>query len=346
MSFPFVYGLVMNYAQLKDFDSNLELIAKAPADNENVETICDLEFLTENGLVILGDTKFLDKFMKLENAPKVHVVLGPKVKDADLQDRALSVWCSAKPLISMSKLSAPFYERKVRGLNSWHDGRQSGEAQVDPTSLIAQGVFLGENVKIGANVRIHAGVVISSHCEIGEGSEIYPNVTIYPFTKIGKHVRLHGGSTIGADGFGYNFDAGVHHKVWHFGGVVLGDHVEIGANSCVDSGTFSPTLIGAGSKLDNHVQIGHNCQLGHGVIVCGHVALGGSTKLGDFTVVGGKAGFGNGLTLGKACQVAGGALVNCDWPDGSVVAGHPARPLKEWLKGVAWLRKESLKGTR
>lgn len=336
----------MNLQELLKLDKNLE--SAFTSGNDEVSTLCELENLEANALVVLGDAKFLKRFLELNNAPKVHVILNKSLSAEieNLKEKTLSVSLSSKPSISMSLLSQPFYEEKVGALNTWLDGRQTGSAKVDPTTLIAQGVFIGEDVIIGANVRLHAGVVISAKCEIGEGSEIYPNVTIYPFTKIGKNARIHAGVTIGADGFGYNFDQGVHHKVWHFGGVVIGDQVEIGANSCVDAGTFSATYIGHGSKLDNHVQIGHNCQLGMGVIICGHVALGGSTRLGDFTVVGGKAGFGNGLTLGKACQVAGGALVNCDWPDGSVVAGHPARPLKEWLKGVAWLRKESLKGSR
>ncbi len=345
MPFPFVYGDSMNFNQLTNYDPTLQIITtQVDAD---VVTICNLENLQEKALIFLGDAKFLKHFLTIKNPPKLHIILHESLKEqAPVLREHYSLGLSSKPSVCMSLLSKPFYQAKVQKLNSWHDARQSGEVQVDPSAYIAQGVFLGEGVKIGANVKIHAGCVIDGMCEIGEGSEIYPNVTIYPFVKIGKNVRIHSGTTIGADGFGYNFDKGVHHKVWHFGGVEIGDDVEIGANSCVDAGTFSSTKIGPGSKLDNHVQIGHNCRLGAGVVICGHVALGGSTSLGDFTVVGGKAGFGNGLTLGKGCQVAGGALVNCDWPDGSVVAGHPARPLKEWLKGVAWLRKESLKISR
>ena len=338
----------MNLDQLKNYDSTLEQLISSPKGFESIHTLCDMNFLSESGLTFITNDQYLKRFLAQENAPRVHVIINEKLKEKAslLKDRVLSLWTSKNAPVAMAKISAPFYEQKVRTINSWHDGRQSGSASVDPSAYVAQGVFLGENVSIGANVRLHAGVVITGHCTIGENTEIFPNVTIYPFVNIGSNVRIHAGSAIGADGFGYNFEAGIHHKIWHFGGVHIGDSVEIGANSCVDGGTFSATQIGAGSKLDNHVQIGHNCRLGNGVIVCGHVAIGGSTSLGDFTVVGGKAGFGDGLTLGKACQVAGGALVNCDWPDGSVVAGHPARPVKEWLKGVAWLRKESLKGSR
>ena len=148
---------------------------------------------------------------------------------------------------------------------------------------------------------------------------------------------------IGSDGFGYNFDQGEHLKIWHIGGVVIGNDVEVGACTTIDSGTFTPTLLGDGSKLDNQVQIAHNCKLGRGVIMCGQSGLAGSATLGDYTLVGGKAAVGPGFTLGDRCQIGGAAVVNNDWPDDSILGGHPARPVKEWLRGVAHLRKEALK---
>jgi UDP-3-O-[3-hydroxymyristoyl] glucosamine N-acyltransferase len=240
----------------------------------------------------------------------------------------------------MTKLSLPFYQNIKESWNDEVDGRQMGTVDIDPSSWIAQHVFIGKDVVIGKNVRIYPGVRILSGSSIGDDCELFPGVTIYQNVKIGNAVRIHGNTTIGADGFGYNFRDGIHHKLWHMGGVIIGDNVEIGANSCVDGGTFSPTLIGAGSKFDNHVQVGHNCIIGSGVILCGHVAIGGSSELGDFTVFGGKSGMGHAMKLGKACQVGGGALVNRDWPDGSVLGGHPARPLKEWMKGLAYVRNQ------
>lgn len=335
----------MIFTELTKYDNELELVCAPPSGCEDINTICDLDFLKEKSLVFLGDTKFLNKFLSLEKAPRAHLIISDKLTPEleRLKPRALSIWCSKKTPISLAKISKPFFDEKIGSLNTWHDGRQNGEAKVDSSSYIAQGVFLGEDVVIGANVKIHAGCVISGACEIGEGTEIYPNVTIYPFTKIGKNVRIHGGSTIGADGFGYNYDSGIHHKVWHIGGVEIHDDVEVGANSCIDAGTFYATSIGAGSKIDNHVQVGHNCLIGRGVIMCGHVAIAGSARVGEFTVIGGKAAVGNGVSVGKGCQVAGNAMVTANIADGSTVGGHPARPLKEWLKGVAWLRQQSLK---
>lgn len=247
--------------------------------------------------------------------------------------------------LSMSYLSKIFYDEKISRTNDIVDGRQMGSASIDSSAWISQGVFIGENVVIGADVKIHSGVVIMSGAEVGIGTEIFPNAVIYRNVKIGKKSRIHANCSIGSDGFGYNYKNGEHLKVWHMGSVVIGDNVEIGANTCIDGGTFSPTMIGAGSKIDNQVQIGHNCRLGVGVILCGQVGLAGSCTVGDFTVMGGRAAVGPGITIGKGAQIAGNAGVIGNVGDGEIVGGFPARDVKEWMKGVAFIRKLSLKNT-
>lgn len=244
--------------------------------------------------------------------------------------------------LSMARLSRPFYEQIYQDFNDLVDGRQLGLCEIHPTAEISQHAFIAAGVTIEENVVIHSGVRVLGGSHIGAGTILYPNVVLYHQVRLGKNCRIHSQSVIGADGFGYHFDGKTHQKIWHMGGVQIEDDVEIGACSAVDQGTFSPTRIGKGSRLDNHVQIGHNCQLGQGVVICGHVAIGGSSKIGDYTVFGGKSGMGDNMSLGPACQVAGGALVNCDWPAKTVLGGHPARPLKEWMKGLAYVRKMTL----
>lgn len=255
---------------------------------------------------------------------------------------AACVMTSPHIALSMTRLSKPFFDIKNNHLNDEVDARQMGTAQIHPSARIAQGVFIGEGVKIGAGTKIHSSAVILAKSEIGENCEIFPNVTIYRFVKIAKGCRIHSHTTIGADGFGYTFDKGVHQKIWHIGGVEIGQDVEIGANTCIDQGTFSPTKIGDGCKIDNQVQIGHNCHLGKAVILCGQVGIAGSTTIEDYTVVGGGAGIGPDLVIGRESQIAGQAGVTGSCPAKSILAGHPARPVKEWLRSVAYLRKSAI----
>ena len=189
------------------------------------------------------------------------------------------------------------------------------------------------------------GTVILPHSEIGDNTKIFSNVSIYPFTKIGKNCRIHSGTVIGSDGFGYTFHQGNHVKIWHMGGVDIRDDVEIGSNSSVDAGTFSPTIIGSGTRIDNLVQIAHNVKLGRGCVICGQAGIAGSAVLEDYVVMGGRAAVGPDSFIGMGTQIAGGAKVNesANWPAGSKLGGHPAKDLKEWMKGVAYLRTMSLK---
>lgn len=333
----------MNCEEVKSFNSSIKISYQT---DEKFHRIADAKSLTPGSLLFITNGKFWN-LVRGESFSGVGLIFDQKVFESlekeeiqQIEKSAAMVACTQDAELMMTKLSEVYYEQARENWNDEVDGRQMGTADIHPSSYIAQNVFIGKDVVIGKNVRIHPGVRVLSNSSIGDDCEIFPGVVIYQNVKIGHRVRLHGNSTIGADGFGYNFREGVHHKLWHLGGVVIEDDVEVGSNSCVDGGTFSPTKIGRGTKLDNHVQIGHNCILGMGVIICGHVAIGGSSELGDFTVFGGKSGMGHGMKLGKACQVGGGALVNRDWPDGSVLGGHPARPLKEWMKGLAYVRNQ------
>ncbi len=242
--------------------------------------------------------------------------------------------------VSICLLSEFFYRQKYGHIDPLKDGRESGSAQIDPTALIGPGVFIGEGVIIKAGVQIHAGTIIMAGCRIKENTEIFPSVTLYNDVEIGSECRIHSGCVIGADGFGYKNIGGEHRKIWHTGSVIIGDRVEIGAMTSIDGGTFSPTTVGDGTIIDNQVQIGHNGKIGKGVILCGQVGISGSVEIGDYTVCGGKAGIGNDIRIGKQCQIAGNAMVTNSCPDKSVLGGHPARPLREWMRELAFLKKQ------
>lgn len=346
----------MKLGELLKFDSNLKIV-KNPEWPEEILAISALDALFPESFIFIKNGKFLDKLLpQLDKAIsfKMGLVIDEKffaLMNTELKTKIeVLPWIVTTPnvALSLTLLSKPFYDLKMKGMNTQVDGRQMGTTEIDPTARISQNVFIGEHVKIGANVEILPGSVILSHVTIGDNTKIYPNVTIYPFSTIGKKCRLHSGVAIGSDGFGYTFNQGQHLKIWHMGGVIIHDDVEIGSNTSVDGGTFSPTIIGAGCRIDNLVQIAHNVKLGRGCILCGQTGIAGSAVLEDFVVLGGRAAVGPDAHLGMGTQVAGGAKVNesANFPAGSKLGGHPARDLKEWMKGLAYVRKMSLKETK
>lgn len=340
-------GVPMNSEDLKNKDDSIQIIQESNPQQEFLG-ITDAVLKKPQHLFFVKNKNFLSEIIDSEELKNLALIVEEKyfnLLDTATVDKLKSakfLATSKDVMLTMCKLSEVFHQKIFSDADNFLDGRQLGNVEIDPTAMIAQGVFIGSRVKIGANVKIHSGVTIQSDVEIQDGTVLFNNVSIYSMTKIGKNVRIHAGSVIGADGFGYHFSAGTHHKIWHMGGVEIKDNVEIGANSCVDMGTFSPTTIGAGSKIDNQVQVGHNVKLGNGVVLCGQVAVGGSTTIGDFTVAGGQAGFGNGLKIGKGVQLAGASGAVSNVGDGETVGGFPARDHKEWLKSLAMLRKLAL----
>ncbi|HET98702.1 MAG TPA: UDP-3-O-(3-hydroxymyristoyl)glucosamine N-acyltransferase [Desulfurivibrio alkaliphilus] len=204
------------------------------------------------------------------------------------------------------------------------------EVTIGPLAVLGKGVRLGQRVVIGA------GVVVGDQVEIGDEVVLHPNVTIYPRCRIGNWVIIHAGSVIGSDGFGYATTArGRHVKRMHQGIVVIGDEVEIGANVCVDRATFGETVIGAGTKIDNLVQIGHNVEIGESCLLAAQAGIAGSTCLGKLVVLGGQAGIAGHLELADGVMVAGQSGVHNNRPAGAKVAGYPAIDYKKWLRASA-----------
>jgi UDP-3-O-[3-hydroxymyristoyl] glucosamine N-acyltransferase len=210
---------------------------------------------------------------------------------------------------------------------------------VDPSASIGAYVVLGDGASVGADAVLHPHVVVGEDCVIGARSVLHAHVVLYPRVRLGADVVLHAGAVLGADGFGYASGAGAPTKIPQVGGVEIGDDVEIGALSAVDRALLGTTRVGAGSKIDNLVQVGHNVEIGRNVILCGQVGVAGSAKLGDGVVLGGQAGVAGHLTVGAGAQVASKSAVYASVPDGEVVAGIPARKIGEWRRAQALLRR-------
>lgn len=330
----------MKLQDLNNFDDTFSILHGDP--HCDVLGICDANNFKDHHLYFCKNNSFLEK-TNLNTQNKYGLLLEKdKVSDVPLENFAFVAEVANIPL-AMTKLSKPFFEIMQESFNDEVDGRQMGTANIHPTAIIGQNVFIGKDVVIGPNCRLHSGVTIMSQCSLGSDCELFPSVVLHPKTTLGNRVRISSNTTIGSDGFGYHFDQGVHHKIWHMGGVIIDDDVEMGSSCSVDQGTFSPTRIGAGSKLDNQVHVAHNVVVGRGVILCGQVGLSGSCRVGDYCVLGGKAGIGPDCDVGDQCQIGGNTMVTASWPAGSVLGGHPARPLKEWMRGIAYVRKHSLK---
>lgn len=198
--------------------------------------------------------------------------------------------------------------------------------QIDATVHIGPNCVLGDQVVIGARSVLQGGNQLGAECVLGEAVNLFPNVVLYPGTEVGNRVRIHSGTVIGSDGFGYVLDAGEHRKVPQIGNVIIRDDVEIGANVTVDRGALGPTVIGKGSKIDNLVQIGHNVTVGEHCLIVSQVGIAGSTKLGNYVILAGQAGIAGHLKIGNRVSVAAQAGLMHNIPDGEKWFGSPAQP--------------------
>ena len=199
-------------------------------------------------------------------------------------------------------------------------------AQVDPTAYIGPHCVLGERVRIGPGVVLLGGNHLGDDCVLGEQCRLFPNVVLYGRTVLGRRVRIHAGSIIGSDGFGYVLDQGVHRKVPQVGQVIIHDDVEIGANVTIDRAALGATVVGKGSKIDNLVQIAHNVTIGEHTIVVAQVGIAGSTKVGSFVTIAGQAGLAGHLRIGDRVVLAAQSGVMHNIPEGQKWMGSPAQP--------------------
>lgn len=263
------------------------------------------------------------------------------VADQDTSDRAIIIVKDAEQ--AMNRL-----------LDLFATPERVPDLGVHPTAFVHADAVLGQQARIGPHVSVdagsrigngvvlHAGVRVYANVTIGAGSILHANVVLRENTQIGRGVILHQNVSIGADGFGYRPDpsgkAGLL-KIQHIGNVVIEDEVEIGANTCVDRGKFGSTIIGAGTKIDNLCQIGHNCRIGRCCVIAGQTGLAGSVTVGDGVQMGGRAGAADHLHIGKGAKIGANSVATRDIPDGAVWLGYPADNAQSVLRQWAAIRK-------
>jgi len=212
-------------------------------------------------------------------------------------------------------------------------------ARIGVNPSIGPYVVIDADVRIGASCVIHAGTFIGRATTIGDDCLLWPNVVIRDGCRLGHRVNIHPNSVIGSDGFGYYFNQGRQNKFPHIGGVILEDDVEIGACTCVDRSKVGHTVVGAGTKIDNLVQVAHNVRIGKHCVLTGQTGIAGSVRIGDYCVFGGRACALDNVAIGDRVTVAGLAIVDKDIPDGLIVSGFPARDHREELRGRALVRR-------
>jgi UDP-3-O-[3-hydroxymyristoyl] glucosamine N-acyltransferase len=200
------------------------------------------------------------------------------------------------------------------------------ESQLGLECAVGPHVTMGRKCLIGARVQIHPGVVIGDEVEIGDDCILYANVSVRERCKIGQRVIAHCGAVIGSDGFGFAFKDGRYHKIPQTGIVVVENDVEIGANTTIDRATLGATIIHAGVKLDNLIQVAHNVEIGSHTAIAAQAGISGSSKLGKYVRMGGQAGVSGHLHIGDNAVVGGQAGVTKEVPDGAYYSGYPARP--------------------
>ena len=210
------------------------------------------------------------------------------------------------------------------------------EPGVHASAVLSPGAVLGREVSIGAHCVVESGAVlgdrvvlmpgcyVGTKAMVGDETFVYPHVTVREECVVGRRCILHSGVVIGGDGFGYAFDAGRYHKVPQVGNVVVGDEVEIGANTTIDRATTGSTRVGEGTKIDNLVQIGHNVVIGRHCIIVAQVGIAGSTELDDFVTLGGQAGIAGHIRIGEHATVGGQSGVTKSVPAHATVTGYPA----------------------
>lgn len=211
-------------------------------------------------------------------------------------------------------------------------------AYVAPTAKIGKDVYIaplayvGDGAEVGDHTMIHSHATVSDGVKVGNNCIIYPNVTIYPDCRIGDACILHAGSVIGADGFGFAPTAKGYEKIPQIGIVILEEHVEVGANTCIDRATMGATIVRSGTKLDNLIQVAHNVEIGSHTVIASQVGIAGSAKIGEWCMFGGQVGIAGHAKIGDKVGLGAQTGVPGNIKSGSQLIGTPPMELKQYFK--------------
>lgn len=321
-------ALVAKFGGACEYETDPELHRLAPLQRAGAQ---ELSFLTSE--------KYWPQLVKSQAAA---VILHPQYAQ---QARALKLksafWWHDNPYLAYAKVSQHFQQLVFSSVTPHIHASAvvADSAQLGEQIHIDAQACIGERVVIGRNVRIGAGTVIGDDCVIGEGSWLHAKVTLYPGTQIGQHCIIHSGAVIGADGFGFAKEQKHWVKIVQTGRVIVGDDVEIGANTSIDRGALDDTVIGNGVKLDNQIQIAHNVVIGDNTAMAGCVGVAGSTRIGANCTFGGAAMVFGHLEIADDVHVSGATVVSKSLLQAGHYTGYfPIDEHKNWQKNGAALR--------
>jgi UDP-3-O-[3-hydroxymyristoyl] glucosamine N-acyltransferase len=302
---------------LSELAQKLDLTYKG--EDFDIEAINTLESAGAHEISFFDNMKYLDQL----SATKAGAVFVKEEFLPHLPENSIAL-VSDEPYLKMA-MASYYFQKPLK--------RNAGEPEIAQSARIDANVHIGSGAVIGENVTILSGAVIGEEVEIGEGTLIHPNVTLYNDVKIGKNCIIQAGAVIGSDGFGYaHTKLGEHVKIYHNGNVIIEDDVEIGANTTIDRAVFGSTRIKKGAKIDNLIQIGHNCEIGEYSILVSQVGLSGSTKLGRNVVMGGQSATSGHLEIGDFVTIAARGGVTKSIKEKDVYSGFPLLKHKDWLR--------------
>ena len=292
---------------------------------ETVRGLASLTAAAAGDLSFLGNPKY-----KTEVATtRASVVLLPVDYPGEPTTNQLFVLVD-QPSVALARVCArieqQIWPKPIAGIHP--TAHVAPGATVAPTATVGPLCVIEEGALVGEGAHLQAQVFVGRNARIGEGCWLMPGVILATECELGRRVRLQPGVVIGSDGFGYEFVRGRHEKVPQVGHVLIGDDVEVGANSTLDRARFSRTEVGEGTKIDNLVQIAHNVIIGKHCLVCAQVGISGSTVLEDYVVLGGQAGIGGHIRIGKGAKAGGQSGITSDVAAGAFVNGNPAIPFQ------------------
>ena len=294
-----------------------------------IHRIANLESAVENEISYIDD----EKFFEAGKASRASCLIVPKEFVALMNGAGTALIEVAKPKLAFSLIAGLLHPQRRREPFIHPTAVMSENVDIDLTVYIGPHVSVGEGVRIASGTRLEAGVSIGDRVTVGHDCVLHPGVVLYDDVRVGDRVILHAGVCIGADGFGYVRDDMSYQKFPQVGTVVIEDDVELGAHTCVDRAALGQTRIGRGTKIDNMVHVGHNCDIGERVIIAAQTGISGSVTIEDDVVIGGQVGFGDhirvqtGAVIGSKAGILPGKIVRP-----GVWWGIPIQPLDEYKR--------------